>query len=321
MSAGSTRSYQTGTKESWRGFAWNRCAELAVHRGPVLYLAGPEDNDRIEAVKRGWPQNRIIAVDAEDGNVTRVKDRGGLAIGSRLCQVCRAWPETWPVSIVMADLCCGINRELIALLVALTRRPFHDAAICVNLLRGRDPLATELRPVVAAYLQMEIRGAEQMLDRLKRLPTNHLMRSDLEQKNRAIVIQLTEKLARGSFPRHDYMRAILGELGPSWHYATCEYRSGPQIFDSMIFRWGVPPKAIKVHRLIGSPLMPAPQMKEVTAFGNWTYTDDSYLVHEEGDAKPRVGDGAAQVAAMRRTIAAVKANSTRREGRLGRMVA
>jgi hypothetical protein len=144
---GADRDYGSGTKESWRNTVWNTLAGHADRARPVIYLAGPQDNDRLAALRHGFGRDRLIAVDACADNIDAVvKGRHrGLGIDARLEDVCWAWPDNFPVGAVVADFCGGITKAALAFALALTRPAFDGAVVAVNLLRGRDPLAEDDR--------------------------------------------------------------------------------------------------------------------------------------------------------------------------------
>lgn len=163
-------SYANATKESWRGWLWNRIVERLpeFHRGhvppigsgrlrnvasqkTVLYLAGPEDNDRSFAIKRGFAHENLIALDRSGAVVSKVRQRGVIAINGDLCEAIGQWPESWPLDVIIADFCCGFNATAFALVSALIRgrAVTGQTVIAVNFLRGRDAESNELRATFA----------------------------------------------------------------------------------------------------------------------------------------------------------------------------
>ena len=109
MSAGESRAYDSGTKETWRNTVWNILAKEADRTRPCIYLAGPEDNDRLVAIRHGYPHHLLVAVDKSKDNINdAVKEKHcGLGLDAPLESVCWVWPSTWPIGAVVADFCGG----------------------------------------------------------------------------------------------------------------------------------------------------------------------------------------------------------------------
>ncbi len=146
-------SYDNHTKETWRGWQWNRVVErlLPTEFAPVtarevlraktaLYLAGPDDKDRPHAVRRGFKNENVIAIDTDSDRIKGVRQAGGLAIGSSLQQVLMHWSVDWPVDVVIADFCGGFTNDAEVFVNCLAASPAvgRHTVLSVNMMRGRD---------------------------------------------------------------------------------------------------------------------------------------------------------------------------------------
>ncbi len=215
--AGSTRSYDCGTKETWRNTVWNILAKEADRSKPVIYLAGPEDNDRIAALRRGFGHHLLVAVNRDRDNIDTVKGQhGGIGIKAPLAHVCWAWPPTWRVGCILADFCSGVVGETARFVWALTQDPFQGTVVAVNLLRGRDPNPEDI-------IQIWLAHAERWREPLASLGRGHWL--DVTPQSRA-------KRMLG-------LMTWLG-LDPQLLSPLTSYKSltgnATQVFDSMVVR-------------------------------------------------------------------------------------
>ena len=166
-------SYDNTQKHGWRNWAWNRVVERlpefigrvsfnvkrmsnidrrVLEAKTVLYLSGPDDFDRQVALRLGFRNENIIAVDTDPGNIAMVRRNGGIGIVGKLDEVIMAWRSDWPVDAVIADLCCGLSLEslmLIRSMLASIAVP-QSAVVAVNLQRGRDAASNQFRSEVDA---------------------------------------------------------------------------------------------------------------------------------------------------------------------------
>jgi hypothetical protein len=137
------KSYDNGTKNTWRGWVWNRIVER-LDKDPseatAIYLVGPEDRDRDTAIAKGFRNENLIAVDLDPENVRRVRERGGFAICADLNDVVQFWNDR-PVDVLVADFCGGLTQPAIsfALVSSVYNRAISKGAVvAVNLLAGRE---------------------------------------------------------------------------------------------------------------------------------------------------------------------------------------
>jgi hypothetical protein len=148
-SSGATKDYGFSQKNNWRRTQWNQI--LVRTRGlektqPILYLAGPDDNDRHVATSKGVPSQNLIAIDRDRANVERVKSGSNPALHSDIESVIKSWPSHRKVCAVMLDFCSGLeNRYFLDLREPLARTPFAGAAISINFQRGRDKSSEDAR--------------------------------------------------------------------------------------------------------------------------------------------------------------------------------
>lgn len=139
-------SYDSKRKESHRGWVWNRIAErtaVPVGECVVAYFPGPNDIDRGIALKKGFKNKNLIAVDLCEKNIENVRKTGGVGICSRMEEFIVMYNE--PLNAIYLDTCSGLSfvsdfiklREYSTCLQA-------GAVICYNLLRGRESKQSRL---------------------------------------------------------------------------------------------------------------------------------------------------------------------------------
>ena len=153
-------SYDSGTKATWRGWQWNRIVErlpeFRDRKGPipinnttraicaektVVYLCGPDDADREHGRRFGFRDENMIAVDIDESNVAIVKQNPiANGIDMPLQELLLAWPKDWPLDVVIADLCSGLDASSIGVLSSLiASNAVHTKTVAsVNLQRGRE---------------------------------------------------------------------------------------------------------------------------------------------------------------------------------------
>lgn len=144
-------SYANGTKQTWRGWQWNRiCDRIPKHKrrdAVVAYLCGPDDFDRACAIKRGFVNQNIVAVDVSEENVTRIRRAGGVGIVGNLADILVTWQGHTPLAAIVADFCGGMNKSAIDFTISLLKCPgVHvGTVVAANFLRGRDCHSNEFR--------------------------------------------------------------------------------------------------------------------------------------------------------------------------------
>jgi hypothetical protein len=234
--------YESSTKDTWRGWQWNRIVERLLgfrNLGPagkrmllrnktVLYLVGPHDKDRSKALKHGFDNHNLIAVDIAQARVNLVRKAGGLAIKGSLHQILAHWPEDWPIDAVIADFCGGMTRSAGLLHSALVacKGARNGTVVSINLMRGRDAFSNELRSEIANSKSIYPPGTEHERD------------VDLLHRGRQWFISAIAKWQR--YLGRDRCLDWYDQNGDM--LAECEnsYRSeSGHVFDSFIFRWPV----------------------------------------------------------------------------------
>ena len=245
-------SYANGTKDTYRGHVWRRIAErlprVRQHMGPaarrhlasqavVLYLVGPDDFDRQRALKHGFQNHNLIAVDIEKERIEKVRQDGGVGVCGNLSDILAMWPSDLPVSVVLADFQCGLNNSMFHFHDALfkTAGLASGSVISVNILRGRDEVSNDFRSAAA--------------DVTKLVASYGVGSSKSNEKHRGVffMTKLTwtiglalhqaikdAGLSHDTSLRRHVERHILKLIGTPSYYC---YESSGQFFDSVSFNW------------------------------------------------------------------------------------
>lgn len=241
---GAHKDYRFAQKEHWRRWMWNRLLERTGGREQhetVVYLAGPDDNDRAVAREKGVPNDALFAVDWDQKNVDKVRAKGGRAVCGHLNDVLAVWPSSAPVCGVVADLCSGLSENALASGSLYVLPAGARAVFAVNYMRGRDAWFNEARHLLIQRGFVKPRLAE-------------LLEAQDWDRNRALLafiwecwVQVTARFNPNPQP---YTQGIWGltdekdmgectkevlelikDCSPQFH----TYPSGPLRFDSMVF--------------------------------------------------------------------------------------
>lgn len=171
--------YDNKTKNDWRNWAWNRTVDHCLPPRPgklapwskvdnrekrrlladkvILYLCGPDDFDRSVALKHGFRNENLIAVDVNESNVIGSRRQGGLGVCCAIEELLPNWPQDFPVSGIVADLCCGLTIPPILLIDSLfMSKGIHSSpkvSLVVNMQRGRDAATNDLRDGLASICE------------------------------------------------------------------------------------------------------------------------------------------------------------------------
>lgn len=229
--------YDEQAKNQWRGWQWNRIAELLpipTSQALCLYLSGPDDLDRAVALKKGFQNENLIAVDLSEENVATVRAGGGIAICGDLKQVVAAWPGDLPINAVVADFCWGLGKGAAEFLWALaqaqaTRGP---CVASVNLQRGRDPWSNEKREfeineVPKFNPRMRYRLASRGVDHTKHRGWLAMCEYSRAVEHEAKKAGLTQQAAAAIY----YSQGYNGD-----NVAFYSYRASRVYMDSAVFR-------------------------------------------------------------------------------------
>ncbi len=144
MKKGAIKNYRFDEKNQWRRLIWDEMLHRTNGREQaetVIYLAGPDDMDRMVARSKGIPSDRLFAVDRDRANVEKIRARKLPAVRGQALDVLKAWPDSAQVCLIYLDLCCGLPspQELMDYVNVWTFTPsLRDAIFAVNLQRGRE---------------------------------------------------------------------------------------------------------------------------------------------------------------------------------------
>jgi hypothetical protein len=223
--------YKFGNKNQWRRWVWCRIAERLRGRAKdalVVYLAGQEDLDRANAVRKGFRASNLIAVDKSASVVGALRTSGALAIDADLIAVIEAWNPSRQIDVVLADFCCGFERPVVrALIGALFSPHAFGAVIVVNFLRGRDPSSNALRAALSLGLDDERqkhRGAMFVMAQC-----GYIAGSAVAERRGISTDQIPDDDAESM----TIMDALISNCRP----ALYSYKSSSgQVFDTVVFR-------------------------------------------------------------------------------------
>lgn len=138
--------YKNGPKNQWRRTVWN-IAHYHALPGVVLYLPGETDLDRAEATRRGFKPADLIAIERNEAVALRLRAKGTTTICGSLIDVLKSWPPHVPISVLVADLQCGLDPWVQDLAGICGQHPaLAESVIVCNLQRGRDALGREWKP-------------------------------------------------------------------------------------------------------------------------------------------------------------------------------
>ncbi len=236
--------YKNGKKNNWRRWQWNRIVEHLESIGRprkeavVLYLAGTEDLDRREAIRRGFRSNNLIAIDTSSDVVKTLRDKSGIACLVDLNEAISVWKPPPTIDVLVADFCGGFSAKSgMGLLNRLRWNPLcfsSEAVIAVNMLRGRDGWTSKsdwpfhydsVKHLVESPLLWQRFWHEFIC---KPVPSKH--------RGQIFVAILAKYYLPLFAPEHlDGLlpcRAIVSAFSP----AFWEYKSATNFFDSVVFR-------------------------------------------------------------------------------------
>lgn len=217
--SGKDFNYANPAKDAWRERQWNEIKKrikVRPHYATVLYLAASTDFDSIEAVRRGFINENLIAVDADESVVKKLRASGRLAIQGDFCDVLMAWPDEVPLHVVVPDFCCGLtDKTLAGLARALVGpRAVQNTVVACNLLRGRDK--SELRENLVSKFETVLSRAWGVKHRGAQFVAWHM-------NNVAALVQSNAP---------ERINCI---LEPNGGVRLDSYKSGVQYFDSVVF--------------------------------------------------------------------------------------
>ena len=127
--------YENGTKQTWRGWVWNRLAERIPPGSTVIVLAGDGGFDFSHGSKKGF---EVIGCDLNKSCVNAFEKIGGIAIQDRIEEQIKALKP----DAAILDFTGGFSEKTS---YAIQTANTHCKVVAVNLLRGRDPFAVDIR--------------------------------------------------------------------------------------------------------------------------------------------------------------------------------
>lgn len=149
MTNGESKDYKFGIKNQWRRWLWNRIEErltVPAREAVVLYLAGQDDLDRYVALRHGFKDHNLIAIDRSEKVVRTLRNSGVVSMQGEFMDAICTWPANRPVHAIVGDFCCGLEskmwKRIMGLMLLTHVRP---AVYAFNFLRGRDQSSNGIR--------------------------------------------------------------------------------------------------------------------------------------------------------------------------------
>lgn len=127
--------YDNGTKETWRGWAWNQVASRCIAGSTVGVLCGDIAADYQVSVRKGFV---AIGLDIKDEYVQTFRNKGGFAVND---DVVLQMNYTKFDAMILDELGGLSDRSLHRLSTASS----HCKCVVANYLRGRDPIAVGIQ--------------------------------------------------------------------------------------------------------------------------------------------------------------------------------
>ncbi|WP_455363567.1 hypothetical protein [[Eubacterium] cellulosolvens] len=129
----------------WRHSIWSAFGKhpLVNKKGWVLALAGTRFFDRKTAKRYGFNPDHIVGVDMDKDVVSHNTEQGRCVIQRDLAEVMKAWDESRPVSVVMADFCCNGGAKPVqeTLWAWAHMEAFKNSWLVLNVSVGRETRA------------------------------------------------------------------------------------------------------------------------------------------------------------------------------------
>lgn len=217
--SGAERDYKFGNKNNWRRWLWNRIRErlsIPPSEATVVYLAGAQNLDAEEAIRRGFRRENLIAIDKDQDIVRQLRQNGSLALQADI--TIAAWAINRPVHVLLMDFCSGLEAHIADYAHALlAKKTLWNCVVATNLLRGRDASSTRLRQAFSecGKHRSEILRTEMFLQ-LQRYIARRIWNPDKPSEERDQFYAQFWKKFNGTV-------------------AISSYKSGPQYFDSSVY--------------------------------------------------------------------------------------
>jgi hypothetical protein len=180
--------------------------------------------------------------------VLRARRDGVLALEATLEYALLLWPwGKYPVEVIVADLCCGLNASAIELIRALTAITHEDVlrhpVVLVNLMRGRDAQSNATRRTMRAMVS---RAAQRGLSTV-----GHS--DDAKHRGKQFILEVLaawmnpiKRAWPSDIPAPNF--AMIGGTINGWMGAvhhTYTNHDKHLVFDSTCFRWPFQTKFLK----------------------------------------------------------------------------
>lgn len=223
--------YDNGTKETWRGWAWNQISMRCPAKSKIGVFCGDVAADYEVATKKGFTP---VGVDIVENCVTAFRKKGGVAIHEDVTSVVRFFDFD---GFILDEL-GGVTKSSAHRLKVVQRGCF---AVVANYLRGRDSTGADLCRQLN-FLTVPIKNKSR---HMVRLPinkhrgliawvfTNVLPIADFEFCFDAV--SLTRKIA--SFSYKERLQVLVDYFAKESNIQVFSYRSkdSGQYFDSVAY--------------------------------------------------------------------------------------
>ncbi len=228
-------SYDSGTKQTWRGWQWNRIVEHLPGYHPrigaaalkrlcadkvAVYLPGPDDLDRPLVISKGFRNENLIAVDVCPERVKGVRKAGGIAVCGTLQETILNWPEGMPLDVVVADMCGGFNKTIQCMIPIMHSTLDVGTVVAVNLLRGRDADNSVRKTMSEVYPSSETANKHRGIHF-----AYGVLASVIHGDKRWPTFPLAERARISAY--------LMALVNPVFY----NYKSGNNVYDSVVFGW------------------------------------------------------------------------------------
>lgn len=222
--------YDFSQKKNWRAWAWNRISERVIDKRQAvcLYLPGATDFDRRTARSRGFSDHNLIGVERDGETLTAIRKSGALCIDGDMLNAAVALTEAGRLDVVFADFCCGLGVDShVFLSSACCQKGAKDVVFALNMLRGREGrIAFDSIRAHAEYLDTSA------ISTALGISEKHRGLIAIQMFCHLVLVDYAGSLAVNKSHVVKAERIFFGHGRPQFF----SYRSGKQIFDSVVFR-------------------------------------------------------------------------------------
>lgn len=149
--------YRYGNKNNWRRWAWNRIAEhcpVPKAEARVLYMPGPEDNDRELAKRHGFKDWNLIGVDSSRAIVDHHRRDGKIMVHGDAMDV--MYNGLASFDVMLLDFLGDIPPLLFDACASVP----GGRVVCLNVLRGRTGPVTKSHPLWLAAREASVKRVD-----------------------------------------------------------------------------------------------------------------------------------------------------------------